>query len=218
MRATRESTSRPAIVKPFHPSAASATAGAAAASPPAPSRPPARPTSRTPRANAFSVAFLFAARRLERPEEGSAAGAFASGGLDAGPFHVEPLEVRHGRAWAVVRRGESVTEGDRAVGVFRDRTAALLVAAVLPAAATPCHLHVAETAKPLGRPVHDGRAHLGHLSPTGAAAHGHLPRDLHVARFLATHPDSLVLLAEALDYETLVLLGRALMRRMDGAA
>lgn len=39
-----------------------------------------------------------------------------------------------------------------------------------------------------------------------------------MARFLATHPSSLVLLAEALDYETLVLFGRALMRRMDGTA
>lgn len=217
MRATRESTSSSATVKPFRPSSETAVRPAPAGPPP-PTRPPFRPTSRTPRPNAFSAAFLDAARRFERPEEGSAGGAFASGGLDAGPFDVEPLEARHGRAWAVVRRGEAVAEGDRAVAVFRDRTAALLAAAVLPAAVSPCHLRLAETPKPLGRPVHDGRVHLGHLSPTGSAAQGHLPRDLHVARFLATHPDSLVLLAQALDYETLVLFGRALMRRMEGAA
>lgn len=43
----------------------------------------------------------------------------------------------------------------------------------------------------------------------------HLPRNLHVARHLATHPSALVLLAEALDYETLVLFGRALQRRIE---
>jgi hypothetical protein len=52
---------------------------------------------------------------------------------------------------------------------------------------------------------------------TPAAPEANLPRDLHVARHLATHPDALVLLAEALDYETLVLFGRALMRRLERA-
>jgi len=44
-----------------------------------------------------------------------------------------------------------------------------------------------------------------------------LPRELHVARHLPTRPDTLVLLVKALDCETLVLFGRALMRRLERA-
>jgi hypothetical protein len=131
------------------------------------------------------------------------------------------------------------------VAVFLERATALLAAAVLPASATASHVTVAEKAKRLGLAVHEGRVHLGHLAPsrapsrdpsgaparaaervsgrssghpaTPASPEANLPRDLHVARHLATHPDALVLLAEALDYETLVLFGRALMRRLERA-
>jgi hypothetical protein len=62
--------------------------------------------------------------------------------------------------------------------------------------------------------IHDGRRHLGHL----ARPHEQLPLDLPVARTLVIRPDSLVLLAEALNYEELVLFGRALLRRLERAA
>jgi hypothetical protein len=140
-------------------------------------------------------------------------GGFAAGARNAGPFTVEPIAAGRGVLWAVVRRGEPLAEGSGAVAVFLERATALLAAAVLPASAVPNHVTVAERGKRLGLPVHDGRAHLGHV----ARRQEHLPRDLHVARHLATHPDALVLLAEALDYETLVLFGRALMRRLERA-
>ncbi len=171
----------------------------------------------TPPANAFSAAFLDAARRRrDAAELAEAAGAprapaLAAGALAAGPFDVEAVPAGSGRLWAVVRRGERVADGHPAVAVFLERTAALLAAAVLPAEASPNHLQVGEKAKRLGLPVHDGRRHLGHL----ARPREHFARDLHAARTLAARPDSLVLLAEALDYETLVLFGRALMRRLE---
>ncbi len=175
-----------------------------------------RSSSFTAPANAFSAAFLDAARRRRdaaEPEDAPRAPALAAGALAAGPFEVEAVPAGSGRLWAVVRRGERVAEGHPAVAVFLDRTAALLTAAVLPAEASPNHLQVGEKAKRLGLPVHDGRRHLGHL----ARPHEHFARDLHAARTLAARPDSLVLLAEALDYETLVLFGRALMRRLERA-
>ncbi len=185
----------------------------------APSTPKPRATSPTPLPNAFSAAFLDAARRRqERRDAEPGRDAYAAGGPGAGPFDVEPVQAGRGQAWAIVRRGETVAAGHRAVAIFRDRGAALLLAAILPATAAANHLQVKEKPKGPGHAVHDGRTHLGHLSPEVAAATGaadKLPRDLHVARFLATHPESLVHLAEALDYETLVLFGRALMRRLE---
>ncbi len=185
---------------------------------------PARSTSshpaprRTPPPNAFSAAFLDAARRrrdAREPEESRGGPPLAAGALDAGPFEVEPVPAGSGRLWAVLRRSERAAprsdQSHRAVAVFLERTAALLAAAVLPVEASPNHIEVGEKAKRLGFPVHDGRRHLGHL----ARPHEHFARDLHAARTLAARPDSLVLLAEALDYETLVLFGRALMRRLE---
>jgi len=187
---------------------------------------PARPTSSnsappgTPPPNAFSAAFLDAARRREDArdsEEVRGGPALAAGALDTGPFDIEEVPAGRGQLWAVVRRGQSLgPRGDEphsVVAVFLERTAALLAAAVLPAEASPNHLEVGVKARRLGLPVHDGRRHLGHL----ARPHEHFARDLHAARTLAARSDSLVLLAEALDYETLVLFGRALMRRLEGA-
>jgi hypothetical protein len=83
---------------------------------------------------------------------------------------------------------------------------ALLAAAVLPAGAVLNHVTVAEKGKRLDVPLHDGRGHLGHLSPARSdQLREHLPRDLHVARHLATHPSAPVLF------------GRALMRRLEQA-
>jgi hypothetical protein len=195
MRAKNESSSNPAR----------STSNSPSSSPTARRKPP---------ANAFSAAFLEVARHLERRRGAAGEGAFGAGVPERGPFTVEPVTTDWGtRLWAVTRRGDPLGQGGGAVALFRERTAALLAAAVLPASATPNHLKVGETPKRLGFPLHDGERHVGHL----ATPHEHLPRDLHVARHLATHPDAIVLLAEALDYETLVLLGRTLMRRMEQA-
>jgi hypothetical protein len=219
MQAKNESTKNPVrstLVSPTPPAAS-----------PSPPSPAARPGARkAPPGNAFSAAFLEVARHLELRREAAGGDApFAAGGPGAGPFAVVPVAAGRGTLWAVARAtlepGEPYAEGGGAVAVFVERTAALLAAAVLPASATPNHVQVAQRSKRLGLPVHDGKVHLGHLAPASSSGSDrlreHLPRDLHVARHLATHPDALVLLAEALDYETLVLFGRALMRRLERA-
>ena len=80
----------------------------------------------------------------------------------------------------------------------------------------------------LGHPLHDGAEHLGHASPAlvaELAALATLPRGsgrpggpflayFHAYRALASVPDAAALLVEALDTETLNLLGRAIMRRL----
>lgn len=171
---------------------------------------PSQATRRTPPANAFSEAFLLQAAKLEDPSFGNLQ-CLSGGACWAGPWEVEPFEVEHGTLWAVVRAGDPLAEGGRAVAVFRSRATALLTAAVLPTLAVPDRIHLGETTRRLGVPIHDGDVCLGHLSrpePSVVTA-------LHVARTLALHPHSLAFLVEALGPEDLPILGRALMRRIE---
>ena len=166
-------------------------------------------------ANAFSPSFLLQASQLDDFPH-SAPSRLTGGTLWSGPWDVEPVEARHGLVWAVVRKGEPLAAGGRAVVVTRHRADALLAAATLPALAVPNHLHLGDKAKRLGFPLHDGALCIGHLSRPEARIAAHL----HIARTLVGHPASFALAVEALGAEEIPILGRALMRRIQesGAA
>jgi hypothetical protein len=106
-----------------------------------------------------------------------------------------------------------MSEGGRAVAVTRNRADAVLIAAVLPVLGTPSHLSLGEKHKRLGHPLHDGDRCLGHLSREVPAL---LPA-LQAARHLLSHPESLALALQALDGESLPILGRALVRRSEAS-
>jgi hypothetical protein len=86
----------------------------------APAAEPARGGRSAPAANAFSALYLEKARRLEEPP-------FERQALFAGPWEVEAVEAGRGVLHAVVRRGDAVSEGGRAVAVFLRRPDARVV-------------------------------------------------------------------------------------------
>jgi hypothetical protein len=163
---------------------------------------------RTPPVNAFSAAYLEQARRLEEPP-------FQREALFAGPWEVEAVSAGDGELHVVVRKGDPIADGGRAVAVFLRRPEALLAAAALTALSTPNRLSLnaartESTRRPLGFPVHDGTQHLGHLA---RPEEDFLPL-LHTVRCLAANPDALALTLEALGPELPPILGRTLMRRL----
>jgi hypothetical protein len=165
---------------------------------------------RTPPENAFSAAYLERARHLEEPP-------FERQAHFAGSWEVEPVPAGDGLLWAVIRKGDPVAEGGRAVAVFLRRPDALVAAAALTAHATPSHLHLnvgrsrsGPGRRRLGFPLHDGTVHLGHL----ARPEDDLLPYLHTVRCLVSNPDALALALEALGPELPPILGRALMRRV----
>ncbi len=167
------------------------------------------PSSSVP-SNAFSASFLLEATRLG-DEPFVSPPVLPGGAFWAGPWEVEEVHLRHGTAWGVVRRGESLAAGAEAVALTRHRPDALLVAAVLPALAVPNHLAIGEKAKRLGVPLHDGGRCVGHLAR-------HEPRiaeHLHVVRTLVARPESFALAVEAAGREEIPVLGRALARRLE---
>jgi hypothetical protein len=115
----------------------------------------------------------------------------------------------------VTRRAEPARDGGGARLAFARRQDALLAAATLAALATPNHLTL-NTGKPsgrrnrLGHPIHDGPRHLGHIT----RADEEFLAYYHAIRCLAADPDAAALALEALDPETLNLLGRAANRRL----
>jgi hypothetical protein len=128
---------------------------------------------------------------------------------------VEPVAAGDGELHAVVRKGDPVAEGGRAVAVFLRRAEALLAAAALTALSTPNRLSLnaartGTTRRSLGFPVHDGTQHLGHLA---RHEEDFLPL-LHTVRCLAANPDALALILEALGPELAAIVGRTLMRRL----
>ncbi|MFP3941838.1 MAG: hypothetical protein ACLF0P_16205 [Thermoanaerobaculia bacterium] len=176
-------------------------------------------------ASAFRPAFLtFFQRRASRLEglPASAPSALAPAGSSgssgaafwAGPWEVERADAPHGPLWAVVRRGEPVADGGRPVAMTRHRADAVVLAAALPALAVPNRLRLAEKAKRLGFPLHDGAACVGHL----ARPEPRVVELVHAVRSLLTHPECLALAVECLDAEELPILGRALMRRVQAGA
>jgi hypothetical protein len=165
---------------------------------------------RTPPENAFSAAYLERARHLEEPS-------FERQALFAGPWEVEAVPAGDGVVWAVVRKGDPVAEGGRAVAVFLRRPDALVAAAALAALSTPSHLHLntgrsrsGPGRRRLGFPVHDGTVHLGHL----ARPEEELLPYLHAVRCLVANPEALALVLEALGPELPPIVGRTLIRRL----
>ncbi len=176
-----------------------------------PSRPEA-PARRTPPANAFSALYL--SRTLDREEP-----PFAQQAIAAGSWEVEAVPAGSGTLYAVVRKGESAAGGDPAMAVFLRRPSALLCAAALSALATPNRLTLKRTPvrqspkrARLGVPLHDGGVHLGHL----ARPDEELLAYLHAVACLAANPEAMALALEALGPEVSPILGRALMRRLEG--
>lgn len=183
---------------------------------------PATPSSVTPdpawttlAASALSAPFMELARHRGE-EAGLADSRLARLARATGPWDVEALPAGSGTVHAVVRRAEPMAEGGAACLVTRRRQDALLGAATLAAMAIPSHLAINQSTAHgrLGHALHDGRDHLGHLAPSLAREGEAFLAYHHAVRCLAVHPEAVGLLLEALDSETLGLLGRAAMRRM----
>lgn len=153
---------------------------------------------------AFTPEYLATIRAIDNP-------ASARTAVLAGPWEAEPVV---GKQFAVSRRDEPMAERGRAFGVFRKRSEALQVAAVLPAVGAPMTLHLNSNGHRLGYTLHDGQEFLGHLARDEARLLPHL----HLVRCLAADPEALALLLEAAGPETLALLGRVLQRRAARAA
>jgi hypothetical protein len=159
--------------------------------------------------NAFSALFLERAGRLEAPP-------FERQARFAGAWDVEEVPAGSGRLWALVRRGDPVSEGGQALAFFIRRPDALLAAATATALATPNHLTLSRHARHpvarrhLGYPLHDGRHHLGHLA---RHEEDFLPL-YHAHRCLAVSPEAVVLTLEALGPDLARAVGRALLRRV----
>ncbi len=174
-----------------------------------------------PRESAFSALFLERARRRDDAAELAASTLSRLAGF-AGHWEVEEVPAGRGVLWAVVRRDEparSTGKGGGARLAFLRRQEAQLAAAALAALAVPNHLALNERRKSrersgLGHPVHDGARHLGHASPALVPVRESFLAAYHAVRCLAANPEAAALLVEALDLESLGLLGRAILRRL----
>jgi hypothetical protein len=171
-----------------------------------------------PRESAFSALFLERARRREDAAELAESTLARLAGF-AGRWEVEEVPAGRGVLWAVVRRDEPAREGGGARLAFLRRQEAQLAAAALAALAAPNHLALNERRKSrarsgLGQPVHDGARHLGHASPALVPLKQAFLAAYHAVRCLAANPEAAALFVEALDLETLALLGRAILRRV----
>lgn len=173
--------------------------------------------------NAFSARFLDTARRRE---ESPAAGEslvetpLARQAHWSGPWEVARVPAGDSVVHVVARNGEEATGLEEAGGgarlAFLRRQDALLAAASLAALASPNHLSLSPGKKRgrLGHPVHEGSRHLGHVSSAVRGVEKEFLVAFHTARCLAASPEAAALLVEALDTETLGILGRAIMRRL----
>jgi hypothetical protein len=213
------------------PAPAPASARAEAPAPIAPDS-PSSPGSRRP-SSAFADSFVAKLRLvvqlLDRQGEGPAPDTEAEA-LLAGPLTVEPVHGRGGgRLWAVVKAAEPVAAGGRAAALCHTRSEALRLAAVLPSVPTANPYHLSDRPTHLGWPLHRSRVHVGHVSRLARAGEGEEARKrarnrrqallahLHVARYLAAHPEALAQVIESVGPEALPTLGRALARRVEAA-
>lgn len=167
--------------------------------------------------SAFSSSFLEKLRLVARRAAGAGeASSTESEALLSGPLAVEEAPgAPDGARFAVVRRDEPLAAGGEAVATFRRRSDALLAAVVLPAVAAPTPYRLKDKAKRLGTPLHDHDRHVGHVRRLEPARRAAMLSHLHLARYLAAHPDALALLLEAVGPEALPVLGRTLARRVE---
>jgi hypothetical protein len=154
-----------------------------------PSIDPAFPSTPPPEAsealspNAFARLFL---RRMAQRDEPQTAGE-----ADVqGPWRVVAAP---GLGYAVLRVGEDLGEGDRPAAIFRDRSAALLAAAVLPSTGCEAAYRLGHDAEPRGYPLWAEGEVAGHLQLFDEA----LTQALHVVDRLTRSPLSLAALLEA---------------------
>lgn len=179
-----------------------------------------RSTVTNPRENAFSLLYLERARRREAepgPGERFVDSPLAVHARWTGPWEVERVPAGASCLHAATRRAEPARDGGGASLACLRRQDALLGAAAFAALATPNHLHVngdkpSGRRSPLGHPLHDGKRHLGHVS-AGLERDSHdFLAYYHAIRCLAANPRAAALFLEALDAETLAMLGRAAIR------
>jgi hypothetical protein len=136
--------------------------------------------------NAFSDSFL---RRIAERDEPPMAGEADA----AGPWHVE--EVPAERWFGLYRLGESRARGFEPVAVFRDRSLALLAAAVLPGTGRDAAFRLHKDSGPDGFAVETGNG--GEVVGHTALFDENLIAALHVAESLARSPEALANLLEA---------------------
>ena len=181
--------------------------------------------------SAFSAHFLERTRRRESAALAAAGTREGTGRCQSrtplsrharwvGPWEVEPVPAGDSSVLhATTRRSEPASEGGGARMTCQLRQDALLGAATFVTLAAPNNLTL-NTDKPSGRrsalgyPIHDGPRHIGHISPAVEGSEDAFLAAYHTLRCLAAHPDAAALFLEALDPETLALLGRAAMRRL----
>lgn len=185
-------------------------------------------SSRLP-SSAFSESFVAKLRlvlRLLDQEGESAAPDTEAEAMLAGPLTVERVHGRGGgRLWAVVKAAEPVAAGGRAAALCHTRGEALRLAAVLPSVPAANPYHLSDRPTHLGWPLHRNRCHVGHVSRLAReegsrearARRQALLAHLHVARYLAAHPEALAQVIESVGPEALPTLGRALARRVEAA-
>ena len=135
--------------------------------------------------NAFRRSFL--SRITERDEPSTAGEADV-----AGPWHVEELP---GGLFGLYRLGESHARGFQPTAVFRDRSLALLAAAVLPGTGREAAFRLQKEAGPEGFLVETGNGAepVGHLALFDES----LVDALHVVESLTRSPEALANLLEA---------------------
>jgi hypothetical protein len=135
--------------------------------------------------NAFRRSFLHRIAEHDEP--------FTAGEADmAGPWHVEELP---GGLFGLYRVGESHTRGFQPTAVFRDRSLALLSAAVLPGTGREAAFRLQKEAGPEGFLVETGNGAepVGHLAFFDES----LIDALHVVESLTRSPKALADLLEA---------------------
>jgi hypothetical protein len=187
-----------------------------------PTRPTLSRTSSQPRENAFSALYLERARRRDadpEPGKGLTDSPLAREAHWRGPWEVERVPAGTGWLHAATRRAEPAKGGGGARLACLRRQDTLLGAAAFAALAAPNHLSVngekpSGRRSPLGHPIHDGARHLGHVSPAVDRVEADFLAYFHTVRCLAANPDAAALFLEALDAETLAILGRAAARRL----
>jgi hypothetical protein len=149
--------------------------------------------------NAFAAEFL--ERLAERDEPASAGEAETAGTAQIVP-------VPQG-GFAVLGEGLSLAEGDRPVAILRDRSAALLVAAALPASGREPTYRLGKEADELGFPLYEQGRIVGHL----ACFDESLVAGFNHFDILTRTPASLAQLLEAGGCLGLARAGRLLERR-----
>jgi hypothetical protein len=135
--------------------------------------------------NAFSDSFLQRIAERDEPPAGGEADV-------AGPWHVEEME---GKGFALYRLGESRARGFEPSAVFRERSLALLAAAVLPGTGRDAAFRLHKEPVPAGYAVESGNG--GEVVGHAALFDENLIAALHVADVLTRSPESLANLLEA---------------------